>query len=160
MGARRRRMAMIGIVCAMLALAGCSAGAGAGAAQDAEAKVDAGRIESELARIDGVRDAEVGVFNTGAPGSFGLRVELTVDDDGVARLGGVVVEAVRIVGRGSAGSGYSATLLVAAVDPGSPTGTRGVSLKARRAEIPIEVGTYQGAGLALTPDDLREAAGR
>lgn len=158
MGAHRRRLTMIGVVCAMLALAGCSPGSGA--AQDAEAKVDAGRIESELDRIDGVQDAAVRVYNTGAPGSFGLRVELTADDDGIARLGGVVAEAVRIVGRGSAGTGYSATLLVAAVDPGSPTGTRGVSLKARRAEIPIEVGSYQGAGLSLTAEDLHEAAGR
>jgi hypothetical protein len=160
MGVRRRRLAVIGAMWAMLALSGCSAGTGTGADEGPEAKVDAVEIESELVQIDGVQDAAVGVFNTGAPGSFALRVELTVDENGSARLGDVVVESVRIIGRGSADSGYSASLLVAAVDPESPTGTRGISLKQRRAEIPIDVGSYQGAGLALTDEDLRAVAGR
>lgn len=158
MGSRRRRLAVIGAVWAMLAVTACSAGTGTD--EGPEAKVDAVQIESELARIDGVQEATVGVFNTGAPGSFALRVELTVDEDGSARLGEVVVESVRIVGRGSADSGYSASLLVSAVDLESPTGTRGISLKQRRAEIPIDVGNYQGAGLMLSDEDLRAVAGR
>lgn len=134
------------------ALAGCAAG------DQTEAEMDPVAIESELEALDGVEEAHVGVFNTGAPGSFGLRTEVTLDDAGVERLGEVVVESLRAVRRGS--SGYRAyQLLVSVVDPASPTGTRGLSLRRHRAEIPVEAGDYQGAGLVLTDRELTEAAG-
>jgi len=146
-----RRFALTTIVLlAALALTGC------GGAAEGDPEMDAAAIQSELVEIDGVTDATVGMYNTGAPGSNAVRTKLVVDDTGMADLAGVLDAAIDVVAAEAPGwSGYEFT--VSAVDASSPTGTRRVTLSKELS--PDDVPGTLGTALVLTPDELQQAAG-
>jgi hypothetical protein len=137
------------VTAAALALSGCST------AVEREPEMDAAAIQSELVMIDGVTDASVGTYNTGAPGSNALRTKLVVDDAGLADLPGVLDAAIDVVADDAPGF-TSYEFAVSAVDPSSPTGTRRVSLSKQLTadQVPGTLGT----SLTLTPAELQAAA--
>jgi len=122
------------------------------------ARADISAIEAALVEIEGVTEASVGAFNSGAPGRNMLRAELVVDEIGLADLPGVLDSAIDIVAADASGwSGYEFS--ASALDASSPTGTIGLSLDRRLTDDDVPAGTL-GPSLALTPDELRMAAER
>lgn len=147
---RRLAFAAVALVVA-LALGGCGPAAGG------DPEMDAAAIQSELVQIDGVTDASVGTYNTGAPGRHALRTKLVVDEAGLADLPGVLDAAIDIVAAEAPGwSEYEFS--VSAVDESSPTGTVSLSLDKRLTPDDVPYGTL-GSSLTMTPDELRQAAG-
>lgn len=146
------RMSLVGVaLVAVLALSGC------GGAAERDPDMDAAAIQSELVEIDGVTDASVGMYNTGAPGRNALRTKVVVDDTGLADLPTVLDAAIDIVAADAPGwSSYEFS--VSAVDGSSPTGTVALSLDKRLTTDDMPYGTI-GTSLTLTPEQLQQAAG-
>ncbi|MBD3943942.1 hypothetical protein IF188_19805 [Microbacterium sp. NEAU-LLC] len=118
--------------------------------------MDAAAIQSDLTAIDGVADAEVGFYNTGAPGRNALSTKLVVDETGLADLSTVLYAAIDVIAEQAPGwSSYEFS--VAGLDDTSPTGRRGLNVDDYVTPEQMPYGTL-GTSLTLTPDELQQAA--
>jgi len=134
---------------------------GCAPAKEEEPAMDLAAVQRELDGIGGVVESSTGARNTGVPGGYALRVQLVVDDDGLASIGEVLQEAVDdVAGAASAAEGYREyEFTVSVTDPSSPTGTRRVTLSRHQERIAIDQGALTSS-LILTADELAAAAAR
>lgn len=140
----------LGLIASCALLLGCAPGGGA-------PDMDKAALEDSLTQIDGVESADVGGYNTGVPGSFGLTVTLTVDDEGLESIGDVVTSAVDVVAADA--PGYTQYRFEVAVhDADVLGGERIITLSDYQDQIPITVGDWSGS-LFLTADELQQVAG-
>ena len=148
---RRRIIAIAILAVGAVTLAACAA------PSDEGDDMDKAAVAAAIEQLDGVVSADVGAYNTGTPGSFGARVEITVDQDGYAALGEVVDGAVRAV---AADPGQYSTydFEVTAPDEAEPDDLIVLTLSRYRDVIPFDQGTYVGSTLSLTAAELAEVA--
>ena len=148
---------LIGSVAALAAsvivLAACAASPGG------DTDMDKAAVAAAIEDLTGVVSADVGAFNTGTPGSFGLRVGITVDERGRDELGTVVDGAVRAVAS-DPGEYESVTVEVTAPDPADPADLVVLTLSRYRDRIPFEEGEYLGSTLTLTAAEVAAVASR
>lgn len=149
-GGRRRALVALAVAGA-LALCACSG------PSKGEPSVDANIVQAAIEQIAGVTDAEVGVISAGSPGSYILDTQLTVDEDGDARLAAVLRETAAVLARDAADVGRYTVSVIAPV-PGEPGGTDVVTMSAREAELGLP-GHYSDTDIEWTTDQVRAAAG-
>lgn len=138
-----------------MALSGCSPAAStASTARD----LDTAAVEAAIEAVPGVTDADVGLYNTGAPDAFGARISITVDSAGFDELGGVVGGAVDAIAADS-GESSEYNFEVIAPDPGDASELIIIALVDYRDRLGLTVGSYLGSSLLLTHEELQEAAG-
>jgi hypothetical protein len=128
-------------------------------AQGGEPDMDQAALEASFTAIDGVTRAEASGYNTGAPGSYGVRVALTVDETGLASIGDVMTEAVDAAAAHAPGF-KNYVFEVIAPDPAYPDEEVIITLADYRPQIPLPVGSYSGSTLTLTADELATASTR
>ena len=137
----------IRLACTVLVLAalvtGCSG--------QRPASLDTAAIESAIAALDDVDDVEVGVVNVGAPGSYSLDTDITIDDPD--RVRDVLVESARILA-GRAGDVGRYTFKVAVPATSSTFPYSYVDLEQQQTLLGFD-GAYLGSTLEVDGDQLR-----
>ena len=121
--------------------------------------MDKAAVTAAIEDLTGVVSADVGAFNTGTPGSFALRVGITVDERGRDELGTVVDGAVRAVAS-DPGEYGSVDIEVTAPDPAEPDDLVVLTLSRYRDRIPFGEGEYLGSTLTLTAAEVAAVASR
>ena len=158
-GRRRRPRPAASAVAAAAALTFALALAGCAAHPGEDPDMDKTAVASAIEQIDGVVSADVGAYNTGRPGSYALRVGLTVDESGKAELGRVVDGAVRAVA-GEARDYESVAFEVTAPDDSDPDEPVILTLSRYRDGIPFSEGEYLGSTLTLSAAEVEAVAAR
>lgn len=121
--------------------------------------MDKAAVTAAIEGLDGVVSADVAAFNTGTPGSFALRVGVTVDESGRDELGSVVDGAVRAVAA-DPGDYETVDIEVTAPDPAEPDDLIVLTLSRYRDRIPFAEGEYLGSTLTLTAAEVAAVASR
>ena len=112
--------------------------------------LDRDALTASLEDISGVESADIGSYNTGAPGQYGLNIELTVEEDSAPLIGAAVTDAVSLTA--DAADGYrSYAFTVVAPDAGEAVI---VTLADYREHIALDFGDYAGSSLTVDADDL------
>ena len=142
---RAIRLARMVLVLAVL-VTGCSG--------QRPVSLDTAAIEPAIAALDGVDDVEVGVVNVGAPGSYSLDTDISIDDP--ARVREVLIESAQVV-ESRAGDVGRYTFKVAVPATSSTFPYSYVDLEQQQTLLGFD-GTYLGSTLEVDGDQLSRMA--
>ena len=147
------------VVAGMIAFAACAPATPGTTPTGREADMDKASVTAAIEELPGVVSADMSAYNTGTPGSYALRVGVTVDERGRDDLGRVVDGAVRAVAD-DPGDYESVDLEVTAPDEAEPDDLIVLTLARYRDRIPFDEGEYLGSTLTLTAAEVAAIAAR
>lgn len=147
---RPLKPALVAVIACVLVLTACAPATQKGA------KVDTAAIQTQIKRIPGVDEADVGIVNAGSPGSYILDTDLSLDATGATQVRSILAQSAAVIAHEAPDVGRY-TLKVGVPATGGTFDYSYLSLEQIKGELRFD-GHYAGTTLEVTGEQLAAMA--